>query len=130
MTLRLSTTLRTTRATDIITAAGAAAKMKFWNGTKPASFGTTPGGTLLGTLTFGSVIGTSSSGVLTFGSVTQSNGSHVNGTPTFVTIETSGGTVVADLDIGGGAGNMQFTGTIATGTDITLNASTITEGNA
>ena len=126
MSLGLSTTLRTTRATDIVTALGANAKIKFYNGTQPATGGTAT--TLLGTLIGGaSVIGTVTSGVLTFGAVTQTNSSHVSGTPTWVRFTTSADVFVADINIG--AGGMTFTGTIATGVDITLGASTITEGN-
>lgn len=126
MALGLVTSLRTTRATDIVTALGASAKMKFYNGTQPATGGTAT--TLLGTLIGGSVIGTVTSGVLTFGSVTQTNSSHVSGTPTWVRFTTSADAFVADINIG--SGGMAFTGTIATGVDITLGASTITEGNA
>ena len=125
MALALVTSLRTTRATDIVTALGASAKIKFYNGTQPATGGTAT--TLLGTLIGGSVIGTITSGVLTFGAVTQTNSSHVSGTPTWVRFTTSADVFVADLNIG--SGGMTFTGTIATGVDITLNASVITEGN-
>lgn len=127
MALALTTSLRTTRATDIVTALGANAKIKFYNGTQPATGGTAT--TLLGTLIGGaSVIGTVSSGVLTFGAVTQNNATHVSGTPTWVRLTTSADAFVADINIG--AGGMTFTGTIATGVDITLGTSTITEGNA
>lgn len=126
MALGLATSLRTTRATDIVTALGANAKIKFYNGTQPATGGTAT--TLLATLIGGaSVIGTVTSGVLTFGSVTQTNSSHVSGTPTWVRFTTSADAFVADVNIG--SGGMTFTGTIATGVDITLGASTITEGN-
>jgi hypothetical protein len=125
MALGLSTTLRSTRATDIVTAIGASGKIKFYNGTQPATGGTAT--TLLGTLVGGTVIGTVSSGVLTLGSVTQTNSGHVSGTPTWVRFTTSADAFVADLNIG--SGGMTFTGTIATGVDITLVASTITEGN-
>jgi hypothetical protein len=125
MALGLSTTLRSTRATDIVTAIGASGKIKFYNGTQPATGGTAT--TLLATLVGGSVIGTVSSGVLTLGSVTQTNSGHVSGTPTWVRFTTSADVFVADINIG--SGGMTFTGTIATGVDITLGASTITEGN-
>ena len=127
MTLALSTTLRDTRSTAIVTAAGASAKIKFYNGTRPATGAAITSQTLLATLTGGSTIGTVSSQVLTFSSVTQSNGSHVSGTPTWVRITTSGDVFVADMTIGT---DMTFSGTIATGVDITLGATTITEGNA
>lgn len=126
MALGLVTSLRTTRATGIVTALGANAKIKFYDGTQPATGGTAT--TLLGTLIGDSVIGTVTSGVLTFGSVTQTNSSHVSGTPTWVRFTTSADAFVADINIG--AGGMTFTGTIANGVDITLGASTITEGNA
>jgi hypothetical protein len=125
MALSLATSLRTTRATDIVTALGANAKIKFYNGTQPATGGTAT--TLLGTLIGGATIGTVASGVLTFGAVTQTNSAHVSGTPTWVRFTTSADAFVADINIG--TGGMTFTGTIATGVDITLGTSTITEGN-
>lgn len=126
MALALVDTLRTTRATDIVTALGAGAKMKFYNGTQPAKGGTAT--TLLATLTGGSVIGTVTSGVLTFGTVTQTNTSHVTGTATWVRFTTSADAFIADLNIG--AGGLTLTGTVTNGVDVVLGASTITEGNA
>lgn len=126
MALSFSTTVRDARATTTVTAAGASAKIKFYNGTRPATGGTA-GGTLLATLVGGSTLGTVSSQVLTFGAVTQTNASHVSGTPTWVRITTSADVFVADLSVGS---DMTFSGTIATGVDITLGATTITEGNA
>lgn len=126
MALSFSTALRDARSTAIVTNAGASAKIKFYNGTRPATGGAA-GGTLLATLVGGSVLGTVASQVLTFGAVTQTNSSHVSGTPTWVRITTSADVFVADLSIGA---DMTFAGTIATGVDITLAATTITEGNA
>jgi hypothetical protein len=121
-----SSALRATRNQDIVTAAGANAKLKFYNGALPATGGT-PAGTLLATLTGGATLGTSSAAVLTLGAVTQTNANHVAGTPTFCRITTSADVFVADLRI---PTDMTFTGTIATGVDITMGAVTITEGNA
>lgn len=132
MALRITTALRTTRATDIAAAAaanGAGCKLKFYNGTVPATGGT-PAGTLLATLVFGATLGTVSSGVLTFGSVTQANSSHVSGTPTFARVTTATDVFVADVDVGTEAGNMTFSSPVITGTDINLGVTTITEGNA
>ena len=128
MALTLSTAAKNALLDGIVSTAGASATLKIYNGTKPASLGA-PSGTLLATLTFGATIGTSASGVLTFGSVTQSNGSHVNGTPTFGRISTSGGTAVADIDTGGGAGNLTFTGTVVSGQNVTVTGLTFTAGN-
>lgn len=129
MALAFSTTLRTARAQAIVTAAGANAKMKFYDGTRPASGAATTTQTLLATLVAGTTIGTAASGALDFdeASFTQTNSSHVNGTPTWVRITTSADVFVADLSI---PADMTFSGTIANGVNVTLNASTITEGSA
>lgn len=137
MALTLSASVRTSRLQALVTAAGASATLKFYNGTKPAALGAVTTQTLLATLTFGTDVtaanggtaGGVTSGVLTFGGVTQTNASHVAGTPTWVRLQTSGGTILADIDIGAGAGNIQFTGAIATSQNITGSLS-ITDGNA
>jgi hypothetical protein len=123
--MKLTTSLRNTRATDIITAAGTNPKYKFYTGTESLS----PAGTLLGTLNVTGALGTATSGVIDVNeTVTQTNSSHVSGTPTFVLITTSADVAVATLAI---PADMTFTGTIATGVDITLTAGcTLTEGNA
>lgn len=123
--MKLITTLRTTRATDIVTAAGTNPKLKFYNGTESL----TPAGTLLATLTMTGAFGTVASGVIDVNeTVTQTNSSHVSGTPTFALLTTSADAAVATFAI---PANMTFTGTVATGVDITLTAPcTITEGNA
>ena len=123
--MKFSTTLRSARADAIITAAGSGAKLNFYNGTESL----TPAGTLLATLTITGALGTNTSGVIDFNeTVTQTNTSHVAGTPTFVLVTTSAGVAVATLKIGT---DMTFSGTIANGVNVTLNAGcTITEGNA
>lgn len=128
MALTLSTTAKNAELSGIVTTLGASSTLKLYNGTKPSSLGA-PSGTLLATLTFGSTCGTVASGVLTFGSITQSNGSHVNGTPTFARLSDSGGTAHADVDIAAGAGNLQFTGTVVNGQNVTLTGVTFTAGN-
>ena len=69
-------------------------------------------------------------GVVTIGSITQNAASHVNGTPTFVRFKSSGGMIRWDIDIGSGAGNLPFTGTISTGVNITFTSVTFTMPNA
>lgn len=129
MTMTLSTTARTGICDALVTAIGASGTIKLYNGSKPASLGA-PSGTLLATLTLGSSAGTTASGVLTFGSVTQSNSAHVAGTPTFARFSTSGGTVVADIDIGSGAGTLTFTGAVVNGQNVTVTSLTWTAPNA
>jgi hypothetical protein len=129
MTMTLSTAARNLVADALVTAIGSGGKMKIYNGSKPAALGT-PAGTLLATLTLGATAGTTASGVLTFGSVTQTNSSHVNGTPTFVRFTKSDDTVVADIDTGGGAGNLTFTGTVVANQNVTVTGLTWTAPNA
>lgn len=127
MTMSLSTAARSAQMTALLGLIPGGS-LKLYNGSKPASLGT-PGGTLLATLTLGSPAGTVTSGVLTIGSVTQTNTSHVAGTPTFVRFADSGGVAVADVDIGSGAGNLQFTGTVANAQNVTVSGLTLTAGN-
>lgn len=123
--MKLSTTLRTSRAQAIVDAAGTNPKYKFYNGTESL----TPAGTLLATLNVTGALGTAASGVIDINeTVTQTNSSHISGTPTFALITTSADVAVATIAI---PSNMTFSGTIATGVDVTLTAPcTVTEGNA
>jgi hypothetical protein len=130
MAMRFSAALRATRNQDIVAAAGANAKLKFYDGAFPSAAGAVPAGQQLALLTAGATLGTSAGAVLTFSAVTQTNTNHVNGTPTFMRVTTSADVFVADIQIGAGAGNMQFLGQVVNGVDVQLNASTITEGNA
>lgn len=123
--MKLSTTLRSSRATAIVDAAGTNPKIKYYNGTESL----TPAGTLLATLSVTGSLGTVSNGVIDINeTVTQTNANHVSGTPTFALITTSADAAVATIPI---PSQMTFTGTVATGVDVTLTAGcTITEGNA
>ena len=127
---RLSTALRTTRAQDIVTAAGAGALGTYFDGAIPAG-GAAPAGTQLAQVTFGAVLGTVTAGVIDFdeASITQDSASYTSGTPTFFRITTSGGTFVADIDVNA-AGGMTMTLPIVTGYDIDFDSMTWTEGNA
>lgn len=129
MALTINTPGRSAMAAALLAYLGSGAYAELYSGSKPASLGA-PAGTKLATLTFGATAGTEASGVITFGSVTQTAASHVSGTPTFMRIKLSGGTVVADVDIGAGAGNVQFTGTVTTGQNVTVTGLTWTMGNA
>lgn len=123
--MKFSTTLRTSRAQAIIDAAGTNPKIKFYTGTESL----TPAGTLLATLNVTGALGSAASGVIDVNeTVTQTNSSHVAGTPTFVLITTSADVAVATLAI---PSNITFGGTVATGVDVTLTPPcTFTEGNA
>ena len=72
--MKLTTALRNTIVSNIITAAGTNPKLKYYTGTESL----TPAGTLLATLTVTGALGTASSGVIDFNeTVTQTNASHV-----------------------------------------------------
>jgi hypothetical protein len=131
MATNFSTALRTAIVGALVTQAGASAKLKFYSGTRPSGVTAVGGGTtLLGTVTLGSTIGTTSSGAIDWdeAGATQSNGSHVSGTPTFVDLTTSADTILFRTDLG--AGSWTFTGSIATGQNITLSSLVTTAGNA
>jgi len=130
--ISFSTTVRTAMMQAIVTAAGSGAKLKLYNGTVPSGVSAATGGnTLLATITFGATIGTATGGTIDWdeASISQTNASHVNGTPTFGHIETSAGTVVARVDICGSAPCWTFTGTIANGQNVTLTGLVFTAGN-
>jgi hypothetical protein len=129
MTMALSTAARTARAQAIVTSAGANAKIKFYDGTRPASGAAVTTQALLALATAGAVLGTAAAGALDFdeASITQNNATFVSGAPTWVRITTSADVFVADVSI---PADMSFLGTIATGLDISFGAMAITEGNA
>jgi hypothetical protein len=135
MTQHILTATRTAMAQAIITAIGSGAKIELWNGTMPTALGT-PGGTLLATSTFSTTIGTATAGGIDIdeasisqalsGGVGQSNGSHVDGTPTFARLTTSDGTVHYDISIGAGSDEWDFTGTVANGQNVTFTGLSLT----
>lgn len=132
MTAHANSTIRTTWAQSLIDAMGTSHKIKFYNGTQPASTAAAISGpVLLATLTADATPSTSvSAGVLTFDAAnyTQSNGSHTSGTPTWVSFTTSADVRVYELAIP--ADGMTFTGTIQTGVDIARGAWTWTAPDA
>lgn len=134
--LSFVTSLRQSRCQAIVTAAGANAVVRLYSGTKPtttAGAGTLPAatGTLLATLTAGTTVGTCTAGVLDFdeASFTQTSSGHVAGTPGYIRVLTSGSVAIADIDVCGSAPCLTFTGTVATGQNVTLTSITFTEGN-
>ena len=130
--MRILTATRTALAQALIDALGTGATIKIYNGTVPTDLGT-PAGTLLATGTWTGVdIGTASAGAIDIdeAGIDQTNASHVDGTPTFVRLSTSGGTAIIDIAIGAGSDEWAFTGTVANGQDITFTGLSITMPNA
>ena len=138
MAMTIVAATRSSRMNAFVTDLGASATGKFFNGTKPPALGT-PASAPLATLTYGTSLtaangataGGVTTGVLTLGGFTQVAANNAAGTPTFVRFSTSAGVVIADIDIGSGAGNVQFNGVIANGQNIvTTTPVTVTDGNA
>lgn len=137
--ISFSTAIRTGMMQSIVTDAGAGAKLKLYGDTGsgctvPSGVAAAPVGcTLQATLTFGAAIGTATAGTIDWdeGGVSQTNGSHVNGTPKFAHITTAADAVVARIDMctGSNAPCWTFTGTVANGQNVTLTGLVFTAGN-
>lgn len=129
MALAYSTTLRNARLDAITTAAGNAALLRIYDGTRPASGGTAT--TLLSELTCGTPFAAAASGgVLTLGSITQDSSANATGTATWFRIVTSGGTFVLDGNVGTSGSDLNLTTTsIVSGQPVSVTSFTITEGN-
>lgn len=119
MTKHANDTLRTAWAQELIDQLGASHKIKFYDGTQPASTAAAISGpTLLATLTADATPGSASAGVLTFDTAnyTQTSSGFTAGTPTWVSFTKSDDTRVYELAIP--ADGMTFTGTIQVSVDI------------
>lgn len=124
MTITSSDALRSARSGAIVTAAGANAKIKYYNGTRPGTGAAITTETLLATLVCATVLGVVTAGVLNLNAVTQTNANHVNGTPTWFRLTTSADVFLMDFSI---PGEGTITGTITTGADVTVGTDNITE---
>ena len=133
MALGMSTTLRNNMLDAITSQAGTSAKLRFYNGTRPATGGTAT--TLLAELTcnataFAPAASTGIGGVLTLNSITSATAS-AGGTATWFRIVTSGGTFVVDGDVGTSGSDLNMSAVVFTsGATIAVSAYTITAGNA
>lgn len=129
MAMGFATTLRTARADAIIDAAGTGAKLRIYDGSRPATGGTAT--TLLAELVWtGEEIGTASSGVITLNVPDATTGA-ANGTATWARIVTSANAFVVDMAVGTSGSDLNLnTTTISTGVAVSVTSGTITEGNA
>jgi len=128
MALAYSTTLRNTRMDAIATAVGNAGLLKFYDGTRPATGGTATN--LLATLTCGTPFAAASSGgVLTANAITTANAS-ATGTATWARLTTSGGTFVADMNVGTSGSDINMTSvSFVSGQPVAVSSFVDTEGN-
>lgn len=122
---RLDTLIRTALAQAIIDGVGATgAKLKAYNGALPAGVGPIVGGTnnlLASGQWAASTIGTASNGAIDWNEAgfSQTSSGFVAGTPTFIDITTSADVVKYRIELNV-ANGWTFTGTIATGQNLTL----------
>ena len=129
MALAYSVAVRNAMLDAITAAAGNAALLRIYDGTRPATGGSAT--TLLAELTCGTPFAAgASSGVLTLGSITQDASANATGTATWFRIVTSGGTQVIDGNVGTSGSDLNLTTTsITSGQPVSVTSFTITEGN-
>ncbi|WP_367394516.1 hypothetical protein [Cupriavidus sp. Agwp_2] len=130
MTIGMSTALRNARLDAITTAAGANAKLRLYNGSRPATGGTAT--TLLAELTCGSTFAAAASaGVLTLNAITSDSAADATGTATWARLFTSGGTFVMDMDVGTSGADLNMNSVaISAGAAVSITSATLTEANA
>ena len=126
MALGYVTTLRNNQLDEITALAGSGAKIKIYNGTRPATGGTAT--TLLGTFTFSGVFASAAAaGVLTPNTPPDTTGAAA-GTASWYRITTSADAFVMDGSVG--VEMTLSTTTISSGLPLSVTGHTITAGNA
>jgi hypothetical protein len=132
VTLKISDTLRTTRADAITTFAGNASTIKIYDGTQPATGGgALSGNTLLATLTCGSPFAAgAATGVLTASAITSDASADATGTASWFRWATSGATYIADGTVGTSGADLNLnTTSIVAGGVVSISSMVLTEGN-
>lgn len=131
--LRLATAIKTACITPLktaIDAGGAAAGIKIYSGTQPATVADAPTGSnlILAELVFSYPCGTVATGTLTMGAITQDAAANNSGLARWARIFDSTGAAVADVDVSttGGGGTLQLnTVNIVAGGPVLITAFTI-----
>ena len=115
-----------------IDSGGAAAKLRIYSGSIPATPDTAATGTLLSELTLsypmGSITGSGATLALEFGAITQDSAANATGVAGYARVVTSGGTSIYDCDVSttGGGGTLQLNTTnIVAGGPVLVTAFTI-----
>lgn len=118
-----------TSIANAIDAGAAGGKIKFYDGTRPATGGTAT--TLLGTVTCSTACGTVSNGVLTFAAFTEDPSADATGTATWARITDSDDNFVTDCSVGTSGADINLNSTsITVGGIIRITSGTLTAGNA
>lgn len=135
MPLRINTTVRSSRMTQILNAidAGASAgKLRLYDGTQPAGGGTATN--MLAELTLSDPSGSVTNGVLTFNAITSGTGTAAAGAGTVATwarIVDSNGTWVVDCTVGTSGADINLnSATIVQNATVSVSSASLTDGNA
>lgn len=129
MAIGYSTSLRNTRLDAITTAIGTSGLCRIYSGTRPATVNTAlSGNTLLAELPASSSFAAAASGgVLTANAFTADSSADATGTATWATFTTSGGTRVADYNVGTSGSDLNLNTTaISAGAQVSITSFTIT----
>ena len=123
-----STTLRNGKLNEITTAAGNAAILTIYSGTRPATGGTAT--TVLVAFTMGTPFAAAASGGVLTINLPSATAASNTGTATWARLTQSGGTFVADFSVGVSASEINLNSTSLTATvNVTITSATITDGN-
>lgn len=130
MALAFSSTLRNARADVITTAAGASAKLRIYDGSRPATGGTAT--TLLAELVCNATFAPGASGgVLTLNAITNDSSADATGTATWFRLVTSGNSFVLDGNVGTSGSDLNLnTTSLVAGGPVAVTSFVLTEGNA
>ncbi len=129
MALAYDPTLRSTMLNTITTAAGGSAKLRIYDGTRPATGGTVTNllAELICNATFAPA---ASAGVLTLNAITQDSSADATGTATWFRIVTSANVFVLDGNVGTSGSDLNLTTTSIVATQpVSVTSFVITEGN-
>lgn len=135
MAIGLSTALRTTRMTAILTAIDAGSgpgTITIYSGTRPATGGALGASVQLGVVTFPDPAGSVSGATLTFGTFVADSSADATNTASWARIADSTGAFVADVGVGvsgSGAEIILNTVNIVSGGQISITSGQLTEGN-
>lgn len=131
MAIGLNATLRNLRLDQITTRAGASAKLRIYDGTRPATGGTAT--TLLAELTCNATFAPAASGgVLTLNAITADSAADATGTATWARIvQSDGSTHVLDCAVGTSGSDLNLNAVaLVAGAQVSVTSFSITEPNA
>lgn len=131
MAIGMSVALRNARLDAITTRAGGSAKLRIYDGTRPATGGAAT--TLLAELTCNATFAPAASGgTLTLNSITQDSAADNTGTATWARIvQSDGSTHVLDCSVGTSGADINLnTVAIVANAVVSVTSAVITEGNA